>query len=230
MEIKVGTAAVLGPMLMRSLMRYRHWVFVEKLGWDLAAHDGLERDQFDHDETLYVVAVDPHGRVAGCARLLPTTRSYLLQEVFPQLMHGAPLPCTDDVWELSRFAAVDPDVGTGPAAGQLCSATTLLVLAAAARAATERGARRLITVSPQAVGRLLRSTGAAWRPAGRLMQVGSHRLFACWIDTDSVAWPAAHPVAARAIAADVLPAPKLFTRTARAHRVPNPYRWREHHA
>ncbi|SHM70691.1 N-acyl-L-homoserine lactone synthetase [Duganella sacchari] len=182
MRITVGTASTLGPERMAKLTRYRHQVFVEKLGWDLDLRDGQELDQFDHDDTVYLVAWDEQDRVGGCARLLPTTRPYLLQEVFPQLLNGAPAPRSDEVWELSRFAAVDPEAVSTPAAGQLSSAATLQLLAAAVESAAERGARRLITVSPPGVERLLRRTPFRIRAAGPRMDVGTHALFACWID------------------------------------------------
>ncbi|UUZ50691.1 hypothetical protein LP420_13640 [Massilia sp. B-10] len=75
--------------------------------WDLKTSDGLELDQFDRPDTLYMVSQDELGQVNGCARLLPTSQPYLLGEVFPELMNGLPVPCSPDVWELSRFAAVD---------------------------------------------------------------------------------------------------------------------------
>ncbi|MBL8509853.1 MAG: GNAT family N-acetyltransferase, partial [Chitinimonas sp.] len=90
-----------------GLARYRHRVFVEKLGWQLKCQDGLEFDQFDRPDTLYVVAQDQDDQVVGGARLLPTTRPYLLGEIFPQLLNGQPVPNSSDIWELSRFAAVD---------------------------------------------------------------------------------------------------------------------------
>jgi acyl homoserine lactone synthase len=45
--------------------------------------------------------------IIGTARLLPTNHSYLLGEVFPQLMNGLTIPDSAEVWELSRFATVD---------------------------------------------------------------------------------------------------------------------------
>ena len=107
MEITAGITAHSARHLVMQMATYRRKVFGERLGWELQAQNGLEFDQFDRDDTMYVVAQDHNGWVTGCARLLPTTRPYLLGEVFPQLMQGQPLPCTPQVWELSRFAAMD---------------------------------------------------------------------------------------------------------------------------
>src|SRR5574343_396117 len=93
----------LGPDLESALAAYRYRVFVEEMGWPLQAQIGQERDQFDRPDTLYVIARHPAGELCGCARLLPTTQPYLLDEVFPALMAGQPLPHSPGVWELSRF-------------------------------------------------------------------------------------------------------------------------------
>src|SRR5438105_6341931 len=109
MDITVGARESLPRHVVDDLACYRHRVFIERLGWQLQAKGGLEVDQFDRPDTVYVIARGAHDKVIGCARLLPTLRPYLLAEVFPQLLHGLPAPCAPDVWELSRFAAVDLD-------------------------------------------------------------------------------------------------------------------------
>ena len=81
MRITSGCSAELRPPLMTRMARYRHRVFVEKLGWQLHCRDALELDQFDRDDTVYVIAQNEDGEVIGTARLLPTTRPYLLAEV-----------------------------------------------------------------------------------------------------------------------------------------------------
>lgn len=86
---------------------YRQRVFVEHLGWQfVAVYDGMEQDQFDHSDALYVVARDEVGDVCGCVRLLPTICLYLLSEAFPQLLNGALPSRSPEVWELSRFMAM----------------------------------------------------------------------------------------------------------------------------
>ena len=90
-----------------SLARYRYKVFVELLGWKLGSADGLEVDQFDHEDSTYVIAQNERQDIIGCGRLLPTTEDYLLEKVFPELLNGHPAPKESKVWELSRFAALD---------------------------------------------------------------------------------------------------------------------------
>lgn len=181
MRITSGCSAELRPPLMTRVARYRHRVFVETLGWQLQCRDALEYDQFDRDDTLYVVAQNEDGDVIGTARLLPTTRPYLLAEVFPALLNGAPAPQSPDVWELSRFAAMDFAGTTGSALDQFSSPITMGLLRAASRCAMAQGAQRMVTVSPVGVERLLRRTGFQSHRLGPPMLVQQQPLFACSI-------------------------------------------------
>lgn len=187
-----GTGASLAPDLLRALAAYRHRVFIETLGWELPTENGLETDQFDGPDTAYVIARDEQQEVCGCARLLPTTGPYLLADVFPQLLHGAPPPRDPRVWELSRFAAA------GCGAPQAISRALELqvtehVLAHALDHAAQHGVQRFITVSPLGVERLLRRLGVHAHRAGPPVVVGGHALFACWIEVDQQSLAAMGP-------------------------------------
>lgn len=100
----------LSAAMIAELGRYRHQVFIEKLGWDVVSTSRVrdqEFDQFDHPQTRYIVAMGRQG-ICGCARLLPTTDAYLLKEVFAYLCSETP-PSDPSVWELSRYAASAAD-------------------------------------------------------------------------------------------------------------------------
>lgn len=170
--------------LFSQVGRYRHKVFIETLKWDLKTSDGLELDQFDRPDTLYMVSQDELGQVNGCARLLPTSQPYLLGEVFPELMNGLPVPCSPDVWELSRFAAVDFNKRNATALSQFSAGIATKLLRQAIDCAGEHGAKRLITVSPIGIERLLRHTGVHAHRAGPPMIVNGHPIFACWIEVE----------------------------------------------
>ncbi len=166
-----------------AVAAYRHKIFIERLGWQLPVQDGLERDQFDRPDTIYVVARDDNGDICGCARLLPTTSPYLLGEVFPQLMNGLPVPSVHDVWELSRFAAAD--IGNKLMTPQDAANKSRELLAAAVAVAAEHGATRLITVSPLGIERLLHRMGVHAHRAGPPVFVDDKPIFACWIEIDA---------------------------------------------
>ncbi|AXA90698.1 acyl-homoserine-lactone synthase [Massilia sp. YMA4] len=177
-----GSSSTLSKELFERVGRYRHKVFIETLGWELTTRNGEELDQFDRPDTLYVVSQDDDGNVNGCARLLPTSQPYLLGEVFPELMNGAPVPCSPEVWELSRFAAVDFNSRTTSALSQFSSEVAVRLLQDSIAFAAEQGAKRLITVSPIGIERLLRRAGFHAHRAGPPMIIGGHPIFACWIE------------------------------------------------
>lgn len=180
MHTIIGKSDEFSVELEKAIATYRHKIFIEQLGWPLPVENGEERDQFDRPDTHYVVAREPNGAICGCARLLPTTRPYLLGEVFPDLLGGSPLPRSYDVWELSRFAAVstDPHSTLDPATN------TRKLLAAAVEHAARQGAKRLITVSPLGIERLLHRMGVHAHRAGPPMRADGKPIFACWIEID----------------------------------------------
>ena len=182
MNVISGKTEVLSQNLFTKISSYRHKVFVETLGWQLQTQNGLELDQFDRPDTVYVATQDDAGYVNGCARLLPTDQPYLLGEVFPQLMNGQLPPCTPDVWELSRFAAMDFNNKTSSALGQFSSPVAVRLLQESIACAAGYGAKRLITVSPIGIERLLRKAGFHAHRAGPPMVIGGHPIFACWIE------------------------------------------------
>ena len=76
MHIVAGTASNLSTSAFSAMAHYRYRVFVEKLGWKLANDGVTELDQFDRDDTLYVMARERDARLSGVARLLPTCLLY----------------------------------------------------------------------------------------------------------------------------------------------------------
>lgn len=183
MQTISNTSPEFTPEFERAVAAYRHKIFIERLGWQLPVKDGLELDQFDRPDTIYVVARNDNGGICGCARLLPTTEPYLLGEVFPQLMNGLPIPSASHVWELSRFAAVD--VNASNASAQEIAQYSRQLLAAAVTVAAEKGATRLITVSPLGIERLLARMGVHAHRAGPPVFVDGKPVFACWIEIDA---------------------------------------------
>jgi len=160
MEFILASAGDLPPPLNRALGRYRHRVFIETLGWQMDTPPGIERDRFDRPETVHLIARDDQHAIVGYARLLPTTGPYLLGEMFPQLLNGA-----------------RAGVST-----QRPSALAVDILQLAAGYVERRGGKRLITVSPLAMERLLRRTGFHVHRAAPPVMVEGHPTFACWIE------------------------------------------------
>src|ERR1700716_3981750 len=88
---------------LEGMFRLRHEVFKERLAWEVGSQNGRERDMFDDLDPVYIVCEEGND-VLGSWRLLPTTKPYMLKDVFPELLYGMPAPEAPDVWEISRFA------------------------------------------------------------------------------------------------------------------------------
>ncbi len=86
---------------LRQMWRQRYKAFVEDLGWKLATRNGLEIDQFDTDNTVYLIASDNGDAVTGSMRLIPTTEPHLMSDLFSELCDMG-VPRGADIWESSR--------------------------------------------------------------------------------------------------------------------------------
>lgn len=93
---------------LQAMHQDRRRVFVDWLKWDLPVTDGLEIDQFDTPDALYLLALDPDGAHLGSVRLLPTTRPHILGDVMPFLCLDG-VPRGPEIWELTRLC-ISPKV------------------------------------------------------------------------------------------------------------------------
>lgn len=160
-----GRREELSQRLLEDMGRYRHKVFVSHLGWPLHSSSDIESDEFDGPDAVYLASRNERGLINGVARLLPTTAPYLLQKVFPMLWGGLDLPHDPEIWELSRFAAID--FGAEASAPHQASAKHASnLLRRVIKLAGERGAKTLITVSPIGMERLLQVNGFKANRAG----------------------------------------------------------------
>lgn len=180
-----GVAEDLGVAVREELAAYRHKVFVETLGWRIPDADaGREYDRFDRADTLYVVAKDDRGNVCGCARLLPTTKAYLLQELSPELLNGLPIPCSPEVWELSRFSTKASEPRAAPWSKEEGRRRFCVLFAAVVRTALDHGASRLITFTAVGMERVLRAVGLHAHRVGPPRMVDGEAALALWIELD----------------------------------------------
>ncbi|WP_316172241.1 acyl-homoserine-lactone synthase [Bradyrhizobium sp. SZCCHNRI3037] len=91
--------------------RLRYRMFVERQGWSVPHYECMEYDQFDTPAATYILVVDEHDQAVGTARLIPTTRPYMVESLWPNLVES-PLPHSDQIWEASRFGC-DRALGAG---------------------------------------------------------------------------------------------------------------------
>lgn len=122
--------------------RFRYRQFVVRAGWSLPHVDGMEYDQFDTPAAVYLLWRDHAARVRGMVRLLPTTRPYMTDTLWPELAPEEGAPHADEVWENTRFA-VDRDL-QGPLRRKVCGELILGSL----EFGLSRGVERYLLVSP----------------------------------------------------------------------------------
>jgi acyl-homoserine lactone synthase len=87
--------------------RIRHNIYVGERRWmDLARPDEREVDQFDTDKAVYLLGIEPDGRVVAGSRLVPTLEPHLLSDVFPELAAVRGVPRAPDIYEWTRIFVV----------------------------------------------------------------------------------------------------------------------------
>jgi acyl homoserine lactone synthase len=86
-----------------GMFRDRAQQFKVRLGWNVDVNEhGLERDEYDELNPLYIVCVDAAGRHAGSMRTLPTVGRTMADEHFRHLTDGVRI-ASPLIWECTRF-------------------------------------------------------------------------------------------------------------------------------
>ncbi len=90
------------PKLRDTMFRDRADQFQTRLGWEVTVdNDGMESDQYDELNPLYVIWENADGSHGGSMRFLPTIGRTMVNEHFGDLMSG---PITSPtIWECTRF-------------------------------------------------------------------------------------------------------------------------------
>jgi len=87
-----------------EMYKMRYKVAVEDWGWNIPnIEKGYDKDQFDKDNTVYVLGYDGNGQIKGCGRLNRTDQPHLLSEVFADQCEFNGVPASDKILEFSRF-------------------------------------------------------------------------------------------------------------------------------
>lgn len=152
--------------LVHSFLRLRAEIFVDGLKWPLPVQQGLEFEQYDTFDTVYVVAISD-GKVVGGGRLLRTDwrqrggmYSYMIKDAHQGLLEGMPdglcalePPVDPTVWELTRITATSRGV-----AKAVCFAVNTFL--------QEQGARYCLGLSDWRLMKLMRIFGYNPIPLG----------------------------------------------------------------
>jgi len=170
-------------MELEGMFRLRHRVFDERLGWEVENRNGLEKDRFDEESSVYILSSSEGNEIVGCWRLLPTIGPNMLRDVFPQLLRDEDMPCLSNVWELSRFAVIAP-AGSGDLAQGGINPATNDMLKKIYEFSLENDIDRYVTVTSVAVERLFKRAGFPIRRFGdgKAVKVGKVLSVACWVE------------------------------------------------
>ena len=166
-----------------GMYRLRHEVFHDRLGWDVNSDNGMEHDEFDEANPVYVLVKNEGNEVQGCWRLLPTTGPNMLRDTFSELLHGQPAPQQAAVWELSRFAMSSSKLDRS---GYGLSNTPIQMIQAAVRFAQKNGIERYVSVTSVAVERMFLKLGISMTRLGAPIKIGRILTVACTLEIDEI--------------------------------------------
>ena len=166
---------------LNEVYRLRHRVFRERMKWDVHSRGGMETDEFDALRPSFLVAMDG-GAVVGTWRLLPTTGTYMLKDVFSFLLDRMPAPEAPDIWETSRFA-VD-HLAAGEVGSNGVGQNTNELFCALVELCLARGIREVVQVYDIRVARLLPRIGCRPFWQSRRQRIGNTIALAGRFTTD----------------------------------------------
>ena len=170
------------PILSRSMHEDRKRVFIDTYKWDLPHSDGLEIDQFDTQDAVYLAGKDRAGTHFASVRLLETESDHILGSIFPFLCE-VDLPRGPHVREITRSIA----------SPRRTTAERRLGRNMVARALIEYGLEHGITTYTAVcdLGYLSRVLAAGWRcdPLGLPRKVNGSMIgaFCIHIEEDTIA-------------------------------------------
>lgn len=143
--------------LLTEMFRLRAKVFGGRLGWPVTIIDGLEQDEFDRFNPVYLLVIEDDGVVSGAVRLLPAIGPTMLELAFPQLLGGRPLQAQPDTVESSRFC-IDTDI-IHKSATAAASLSTYALFAGIVEWGMSNHYNHLVTATDLRMERVLRRVG-----------------------------------------------------------------------
>lgn len=138
-----------------AMFRQRKVVFHDQKKWDVNIVDECyEIDEYDRDDTCYLLSLDRRGELVGSLRMLSTAAPHMLsgpfRSMFPEVSFTSPL-----IWEVTRFAVLG-DRSVQP--NQISTAACELLLGAC-RFGLRNGVRHMTSVYEAGMLRLYRRCG-----------------------------------------------------------------------
>lgn len=89
---------------LEGMYRLRHQVFYEELKWQVNSSNGLEKDEYDENNTYYLVFKDDDGKIRGCQRYIEMNNPCMFDGPFKFMLEGLQHYKRRGFWEASRLA------------------------------------------------------------------------------------------------------------------------------
>ncbi|MCP3971854.1 MAG: autoinducer synthase [Rhodobacteraceae bacterium] len=90
-----------------TMFRDRAAQFRQRLGWEVQVNaDGMERDEYDAQNPLYVIWENADGSHGGSMRFLPTVAGTMVNDHFTHLTGGVEIR-HPMIWECTRFCLAE---------------------------------------------------------------------------------------------------------------------------
>lgn len=163
-----------------EMHRLRYRVFKERLDWDVQVNGDMEVDQFDALHPIYLLQRHSDCRIRGCVRLLPTTGSTMLRDVFAELLDGQPPPASPTIWESSRFAVALSSTASKVSTG--VAGATYELFASMVEFGLSRCLTDIVTVTDVRMERILRRATWPLRRLGPPRTIDGTRAVAGYLD------------------------------------------------
>ena len=123
--------------------------------WDVGVVDGLyEIDEYDRDDTCYLMSLDSQGKLVGSLRLISTSMPHMMSgpfaKYFPDIGFKSPV-----IWEVTRFVVVgDRELQPNQVSRAACE-----LLLGTCRFGLTHGIRQMTSVYEAGMLRLYRRCG-----------------------------------------------------------------------
>jgi N-acyl-L-homoserine lactone synthetase len=146
-----------------AMFRQRKTVFYDQKKWDVGIVDGqFEIDEYDRDDTVYLMATDNFGELVGSVRLISTAMPHMMsgpfRKMFPEIGFRSPI-----IWEATRFVVL----GDHSAQPNRVSTAACELLLGIIQFGLRNGVRQITGVYDAGMARLYRRCGLSNIELGR---------------------------------------------------------------
>lgn len=141
--------------IFNKMFRQRKLVFHDQKQWDVnLVDDEYEIDEYDRDDTCYLISLNRRGELVGSLRLISTAMPHMMsgpfRKMFPDIGFTSPL-----IWEVTRFVVL----GDHSVQPNLVSTAACELLLGACQFGLRNGVRQMTSVYEPGMLRLYRRCG-----------------------------------------------------------------------